>query len=73
MSFSVANDEESHKLIYLEDVYRKMPGSSQYEKLDADGMLVDIADALTLQIKQVQTGFTDLPYHTLFRGLAALC
>ncbi len=51
-SFSIANDEESHKLIFLEDVYRRMPGSNQYEKIDADGMLVDIADAITLQIKQ---------------------
>ncbi|MGA9071912.1 MAG: DUF6338 family protein [Terracidiphilus sp.] len=52
-SFSIANDEENHKLIFLVDVYRKMPGSGQYEKLDTDGMLVDIADAITLQIKQV--------------------
>jgi hypothetical protein len=52
-SFSIANDEESHKLIYLENVYGKIPGNNQYEKLDADGMLVDIADAITLQIKQV--------------------
>jgi hypothetical protein len=53
MSFSIANDEENHKLIFLENVYRKMPGSNQYEKLDADGMLVDIADVIMLQIKQV--------------------
>lgn len=52
-SFSIANDEESHKLILLANVYRKMPGNDQYEKLDTDGLLVDIADAITLQIKQV--------------------
>jgi hypothetical protein len=52
-SFSIANDEENHKLLYLKGVYRKLPDRSQYEKLDADGMLVDIADAVTLQIKQV--------------------
>jgi len=52
-SFSIANDEESHKLIYVEDVHKKEPGSSQYEKLDADGILLDIADAMTVQIKQV--------------------
>jgi hypothetical protein len=51
-SFSIANDEEKHKLIYVEDVYKKVPGSSQYERLDADGILLDTADALTVQIKQ---------------------
>lgn len=51
--FSIANDEESHKLVYLKEVYRRVPESSSYLKLDADGMLVDIADAITLQIKQV--------------------
>jgi hypothetical protein len=51
--FSIANDEESHKLVYLKDVFRKSPGSTQYEKLDADGMLVDFADAITVQIKQM--------------------
>jgi hypothetical protein len=52
-SFSIANDEESHKLVYLEEVYRKSVDSAQYEKLDADGMLVDFADAITVQIKQI--------------------
>jgi len=52
-SFSIANDEESHKLIYVEEVYRKAAGSNHYEKLDADGMLLDVADAITIQIKQV--------------------
>jgi hypothetical protein len=52
-SFSIANDEESHKLVYLKDVYRKKTEDSQYEKLDGDGMLVDFADAITVQIKQV--------------------
>ena len=52
-SFSIANDEESHKLIYLEDIYRKGPGRANYEKVDTDGMLVDMADTITIQIKQV--------------------
>jgi len=52
-SFSIADDEESHKLVFLKDVYRKTSGNNQYMKLDADGMLIDIADAITLQIKQV--------------------
>lgn len=52
-SFSTANDEESHKLIYLEDVYRKNAVSGSYEKIEADGILFDLADAVTLQVKQV--------------------
>lgn len=52
-SFSIANDEESHKLVYLKDVYLKSSDTAQYEKLDADGILVDFADAITVQIKQL--------------------
>jgi len=52
-SFSIANDEEPHKLVYLEDVYGKKTESAQYEKLDADGMLVDFADVITVQIRQM--------------------
>lgn len=51
--FSIANDEESHKLLYLKDVYQKSSGRSMYHKLDVDGILVDMADAVTVQIKQV--------------------
>jgi hypothetical protein len=51
--FSIANDEENHKLIYLKNVYQKSSVESSYQKLDADGVLVDMADAITVQIKQV--------------------
>jgi hypothetical protein len=53
VSFSIANDEEVHKLLYLEDIYQKRVGASSYAKLDADGMLVDLADAAMVLIKQV--------------------
>ena len=53
VSFSIANDEEIHKLLYLEDIYQKQVGAGLYAKLDADGMLVDLADASMVLIKQV--------------------
>ena len=53
VSFSIANDEEIHKLLYLEDIYQKQVGAGSYAKLDADGMLVDLADASMVLIKQV--------------------
>ena len=53
VSFSTSNDEESHKLIFLQDVYKKDAASKNYQKLPADGMLLDLADALTVQVKQV--------------------
>ena len=53
ISFSTQNDEEPHKLIYLRNVYKKENSAAQYQKLPADGLLLDLADALTVQVKQV--------------------
>lgn len=52
-NFSILNDEEAHKLIYLRNVYQKTEQAISFEKMDADGMLLDLADALTVQIRQV--------------------
>jgi len=53
LGFSIANDEEPHKILYLGDVYKKESPLSAYNKLDADGLLLDLADALTIQVRQV--------------------
>jgi len=53
ISFSTSNDEEPHKLIYLQEVHRKNTSEGPYQKLPADGMLLDLADTLTIQVKQV--------------------
>jgi hypothetical protein len=52
-SFSISNDEENHKLVFLKDAYSKATDVAAYKSLDGDGVLVDLADALTVQIKQV--------------------
>jgi hypothetical protein len=52
-SFSIANDEESHKLLYLRDVYQKISQEINYRELKVDGLLIDMADAITVHIKQV--------------------
>jgi hypothetical protein len=52
-SFSICNDEENHKLVFLKDTYFKATKAAAYESLDGDGVLIDLADALTVQIKQV--------------------
>jgi hypothetical protein len=52
-SFSISNDEENHKLVFLKDAYSKATKAAAYESLVGDGVLIDLADALTVQIKQV--------------------
>ncbi len=51
--FSIGTGADGHRVLYLEDVYLRAPGASQYNKLNADGFLVDTAQAVTIQIKQV--------------------
>jgi len=51
-AFSVLRDEEPHKLLYMIDVYRKQDGEAEYERLEVDGVLIDLGDVLTLSVRQ---------------------
>jgi hypothetical protein len=50
--FSLLRDEEQHKLLYMIDVYRKQTDQADYERLEVDGVLIDLGDVLTLSVRQ---------------------
>jgi xanthosine utilization system XapX-like protein len=52
-AFSIIPDEESHKLICLEQVYHKATPEAEYSPLAIDSMLLDLADTIALRVRQV--------------------
>ena len=58
-------DEEPHKPIYLIDVWFKKERSDDYESVETDGIMIDLAEAATLLVKQVDVSAqTDLSAST---------
>ena len=55
--FAIVRDEESHRPIYLIDVFYKKDRDSEYEGV-AGGLLLDLADVTSLRIEQIKV--TDL-------------
>lgn len=51
--FAIVRDEEPHKPIYLIDVWFKKERSDAYESVETDGVMIDLAEAATLLVKQV--------------------
>ncbi len=51
--FAIVQDEEPHKPIYLIDVWYRKDRSMPYEQVEADGLMIDLADAVTLSVRQV--------------------
>ncbi len=51
--FAIVPDEEPHKPIYLIDVWYRKDRSMEYAEIEADGLMVDLADAVTLSVRQV--------------------
>jgi hypothetical protein len=43
-------DEESHRPVLLRDVYFKLAPGDEYEPMEGDRILVDLADALLVQV-----------------------
>lgn len=52
--FSILRDDEPHKPVYLINAYYKTERSASYSDVDADGILIDLADALVVQVKRVE-------------------
>jgi xanthosine utilization system XapX-like protein len=52
-AFSIIQDEESHKLVCLEQVYHKASAEAEYTRLAVDSMLLDLADTIALRVRQV--------------------
>jgi len=51
--FAVVQDDEPHKPIFLIDVWFRKERSDDYESVETDGIMIDLADAATLLVKQV--------------------
>jgi hypothetical protein len=72
--FAIVRDEEPHKPIFLIDVWFKKERSNNYEPVETDGIMIDLAEAATLLVKQVNvTTPTDLsvPTHDVIATPAA--
>ncbi len=52
--FAIVKDEEPHKPVYLIDVWFKPDRDSTYKELQTDGIMIDLADALTMSVQQVE-------------------
>lgn len=51
--FAIVRDEEPHKPIFLIDVWFKKERNDDYESVETDGIMIDLAEAATLLVKQV--------------------
>ena len=59
--FAIVRDEEPHKPIFLIDVWFKKGRSDDYESVETDGIMIDLADAATLLVKQVDVSVPTSP------------
>ena len=51
--FAIVKDEEPHKPIFLINAWFTKTLSDPYREVTADGVLLDLADAIQLQVKQI--------------------
>jgi hypothetical protein len=51
-AFTITRDEEEHKLLYMIDVYKENSEDGSFEEMPTDGMLVDLADVVTMSVRQ---------------------
>jgi len=51
--FAIVRDEEPHKPIFLIDVWFKQNRIDDYKSVETDGVMIDLAEAATLLVKQV--------------------
>ena len=50
--YTVVKDTEPHKQVYLTETWFKLVRNDDYVRVQAEGILIDLADAVTLQVKQ---------------------
>lgn len=51
--FAIVKDEEPHKPIFLINVWYKKNPKDKYEQIEADGVMLDLADSVHLFVEQV--------------------
>ena len=50
--FAILRDDEPHKPVYLISAFFKAQRDATYEPVEADGVLIDLADAVLVRVKQ---------------------
>lgn len=50
--YALVPDQEPHKLVYLQQVQYRATRTDVYEEIESDGMLLDLADVLTLRVRR---------------------
>ena len=50
--YAVVKDGEPHKLIYLIEVWFKALRPDGYDRVETDGIMIDLADVATLKVDQ---------------------
>jgi hypothetical protein len=71
--FAIVRDEEPHKPIFLIDVWFKKERSDYYESVETDGIMIDLAEAATLLVKQADASLPtgpSIPSHEEIADLA---
>jgi len=51
--FAIVRDEDPHKPIFLINAWFRKDVSDAYAEVIADGVMLDLADTMTLQVKQI--------------------
>ncbi|MCU1323070.1 MAG: hypothetical protein JWM43_2719 [Acidobacteriaceae bacterium] len=70
--FAIVRDEEPHKPVYLIDVWHKKERDDDYAPVETDGIMIDLADAVSLLVKQVDTSLPVSPALPTHEEIAAL-
>jgi hypothetical protein len=70
--FAIVKDEDPHKPIFLIDVWYKQGRSDDYVQVETDGIMIDLADAVTLLVRQVDTSLDAHPVPPTPDEIAAL-
>ncbi len=51
--YAVVKDGEPHKLIYIVEVWFKLARADEYVAVEAEGIMIDLADVATMKVDQV--------------------
>ncbi|MBW4037413.1 MAG: hypothetical protein HIU91_00815 [Acidobacteria bacterium] len=53
--FSILSDEEPHKPIYLANAWFKLLRADEYQVIEADGILLDLAETVQVSVRQTSS------------------
>jgi len=70
--FAIVKDDEPHKPIFMIDVWFKKERNGDYESVETDGVMFDLADAASLLVKQVDVSAPIVPASPTHEEIASL-